>query len=139
MQEAIRINPNHEKSHLMLADITYGKRMEIDKALYHLKEATLINPDSISAHYNLALIYANKGLVDKAINHLNETIRINPEYGKGYYNLARMYSLNNQKALAISFLRQAIDLVGHEAIELSKIDTAFDDTREDKDFQKLMK
>ena len=123
----------------MLADIAYGKIRKIDKAIYHLKEAILVNPDSTSAHYNLALIYANKGLIDEAINHLNETIRIDPEYGKGHYNLARIYSLNNQKSLAIHSLRQAIGLVGHEATELSKIDAAFDNIREDKDFSELLK
>ena len=93
----------------------------------------------MSAHYNLALIYANKDLREKAIHHLNETIRIDPNYRKGHYNLARIYSLNNQKALAISSLRQAISLVGHEATELSKIDTAFDNVREDRDFHELLK
>ena len=77
--------------------------------------------------------------MDEAINHLNETIRIDPEYGKGHYNLARIYSLNNQKSLAIRSLRQSIGLVGHEETELSKIDTAFDNIREDKDFSELLK
>jgi tetratricopeptide (TPR) repeat protein len=123
----------------MLADIAYDQNQKIDEAIYHLKEAILINPYSIYAHYNLGIIYANKGLIDKAINHLNETMRIDPEYGKGYYSLARMYSLNNQKGLAISSLQQAISLVGHEATELLKIDTAFDNIRGDRDFYELLK
>jgi tetratricopeptide (TPR) repeat protein len=52
----------------------------MDEAIEAYKKVITLAPDSIEAHYNLGLVYTDKGLRNKAIMEFEETLKIRPDH-----------------------------------------------------------
>jgi len=84
-ENAVNVTVNNYLSHNNIG-IALGS-VDLDRAIFHYKEALRIKPDFAKAHYNLANALAEQGQIDEAIDHYLETIRIKPDYADAYNNI----------------------------------------------------
>ncbi|GAH11414.1 unnamed protein product, partial [marine sediment metagenome] len=68
------------------------------------------DPNHADTHYNLGVVYVNKGMHDEAIREFKKTIEINPSYADAYSNLAAAYYYKGEYSLAITYCDRAIEL-----------------------------
>ena len=110
-KEQISLLPPIElsKSYVSKANI-YTKLGNLKKAEDALKKAIQLNPNSISALFNLSIFYKNSDKIDIAINLLEKVIEIDPEYVLGLHNLAVIYNTTDKLELAIGLLKRVIKL-----------------------------
>lgn len=67
-------------------------------------------PDGYMPHYNLGMIYYEKGLLDKAIEHYQAAIRIIPDFVEAYNNTGIAYLDKGLVEKAIEYFQTAIRL-----------------------------
>ena len=72
------------------------------KAIEAYKQAIHINPNCISPHYNLGIIYGELGYYTKAIEANKQAIRIDPEHVNAHYNLGIIYLMIRDKSSALN-------------------------------------
>lgn len=88
--------------------MTYYKRAMPEQAIYFLKLATLINPESIEAHNNLGNIYAELKQYDSAIKQYQLALESNPDDMSTLFNLGIAYADAGSDSEAIeAFLQVA--------------------------------
>ncbi|MEJ2247841.1 MAG: tetratricopeptide repeat protein [Acidobacteriota bacterium] len=68
---ALKHDPRHFESHYNLAHI-YFEAEDYRLAHFHYEISAVLEPNSISVHFNLGLIYAAKGDLDAAVDELNK-------------------------------------------------------------------
>ncbi len=54
--------------------------------------AVTVDPDDISAHNNLGIMYGRQGLSERAISQFQHTLRIKPNHGEAHHNLGNLYA-----------------------------------------------
>jgi protein O-mannosyl-transferase len=86
---------------------------KVDEAIVHYAEATRIEPEYASAHFNLAAALLKSGKTNRANEasvHLTEALRIQPDFAEAHNTLG-VYLLNQGKGEeAIRHLREAVRL-----------------------------
>src|SRR5262249_48450129 len=60
---------------------------QTDRAMAHLDTALQIDPNLISAHYNIAMALLAAGRRDAAIEHLRRAIQLRPDFAAAHVNL----------------------------------------------------
>ena len=68
------------------------------RALQQYLKALELNPDDPYLHYDLALVYRQKGLPDKAEFHIKEAIRLKPDYSEAHDFLGVIYRDTGRRA-----------------------------------------
>ena len=93
LETANRLHPNHP---IYLSNLANAKRRQGDhqQAVVLFEQALSINPNLISAHNNIALIYFTTQ-PDKAQKHLESALAINPQHIDANFNLGLLLSHNN--------------------------------------------
>ncbi len=80
---------------LTLVNVGYsqdqGKDEFLDAALKEFQQAVEKNPNYTEAHYNLGIVYSEKGMVEDAITEYKKTLEIEPNFVKAYNNLGIIY------------------------------------------------
>lgn len=71
-------------------------------------EAATINPVDASAHYNLGLVYQQRGELDQARSSFERAIEIDPEELDAHYQLGRIARAQGRLAEAISHFEQVV-------------------------------
>jgi tetratricopeptide (TPR) repeat protein len=71
LQRALRLNPDHADSHVLLGQ-TYLSTNQLDLALSELEKARKLQPDNVSALYQLAVAYRKKGQTAHALHLMKE-------------------------------------------------------------------
>jgi len=67
------------------------------------------NPESATAHNNLANVFRQRGALDEAIIHYRRAIELEPNYEFGRYNLGATLVQKGDTASAIPLLRAALE------------------------------
>jgi Flp pilus assembly protein TadD len=83
---------------------------DFDAAITCYKEAIAKSPNSVDAHYNLGLTYANKGMMDEAISAYKKTTTISPKHAKAYNNLGIAYEQKKMADESFLMYQKAVDL-----------------------------
>lgn len=78
------------------------------RALQQYLKALELNPDDPYLHYDLALVYRQKGLPDKAEFHIKEAIRLKPDYSEAHDFLGVIYRDTGRLDLAIGSHEKAL-------------------------------
>ena len=91
-----------------------------------LEKVIEINPAYPEAHYNLGMVYGEKGWIDKEIKEFKRVVAIDENLPDAHYCLGLAYQKKGLHDKAISALKQAIPLYPPEdpwrqrAIEIIK-------------------
>ncbi len=99
-QEALQAEPNAAIYYAISKD--YLLLNKFNRAAESASEAVRLDPENISYHENLGIIYFNASRSDLAIHEYEEIVKIDSNYTAGWFELARLYQLTQpQKALEI--------------------------------------
>ncbi|MGH9897665.1 MAG: tetratricopeptide repeat protein [Pyrinomonadaceae bacterium] len=89
----------------------YSEMMRTHRSRANFKrnlEAATLNPADASAHYNLGLIYQERGEIDKAYERFERAVRIDPEEIDACYQLGRISRTQNKSEQAIRHFEQVV-------------------------------
>ena len=138
-REAIDAQPGNFFAHNNLG-VLYDKKGKHEAAVAELEKALAIEPGNSLASknldnskINLAAMKQRDSLIDKA----EKEAQAKPNDPRAAYNLARLYAHYNNKELALQWLNKAIKQ-GYNDLAYVKVDPAFSNLREDRDFELLL-
>jgi len=77
-----------------------------EKSFGILKEMVKKYPKEKRVHYDLAMLYRNKGLPDKAIEEFNKAMELDPKYGYAINDLAYTYAFIGNLEKAIEYFKR---------------------------------
>lgn len=112
-QGEVKKEPKKNKATTSSSDwITEGSQafraQKYDDALTIYKKAVEKDPQSVDAHYNLALTYDKKGMLDEAIESYKQVVSLNPDHGQAYNNLGTVYEKKDMLSNAIAQYKLAV-------------------------------
>jgi tetratricopeptide (TPR) repeat protein len=81
-----------------------------DEAERVLLQALEKKPDLLTAHYNLALVYEERGEIDKAIAAYQGELESNSSAFRAAFNLAKLLQKKHRPAEALALFRQVTEL-----------------------------
>jgi len=105
-KNAIKVTENNYQAQNNLA--TALGPVDLDKAIFHFKEALKIKPDYVTALYNLGTALSDKGNYDKAVLYFNKALIINPQKTDARNNLANVLFLQGKPDEAISHYNEIL-------------------------------
>ena len=80
------------------------------EAIYHHRQALIINPDHADAHNNLGTALTTQGQLAEAIDHFHRAVSIAPDHVGASYNLGKALSDQGRFAEAIDHFRRAVSI-----------------------------
>jgi len=80
VEQAMRLNPRYPFSYLWALGHAYRLVGRLEEAIIALKRVVMRNPDQITAHVLLAVIYSELGREEEARAEVAEILRISPHY-----------------------------------------------------------
>ncbi len=80
VEQAMRLNPRYPFSYLWALGHAYRLVGRLQEAIIALKRVVMRNPDQITAHVFLAVIYSELGREEEARAEVAEILRISPHY-----------------------------------------------------------
>lgn len=99
-EHAIEATENNYKAQNNLG--TAYASVDIDKAIFHYKEALKIKPDYVTSLYNLGTAILKKGNYDEAALYFTKALKIDPRRAGARLNLANVLSEQGRYDEAIS-------------------------------------
>jgi serine/threonine protein kinase/lipoprotein NlpI len=90
--------------------IEYWEQGKKEEAVQAFKQAIAMEPNTVSAHSNLAAVYAEQGQYEDALAELQTALRIDPEYAKAYNNLGVIYHQQHKYTEALAAFQKAVIL-----------------------------
>jgi tetratricopeptide (TPR) repeat protein len=110
LHQAIRLNPQDERSRIALADVlgAAGRSAEQEQVL---KEAIQMSPESGLAHYRLGQLYQGQSLLPLAVRELEKAAALNPLVGLDhlYETIGGLYVDQASLDAAVAAYRKRID------------------------------
>lgn len=86
LETALKLDPNHQEAHLVLADIYFASG-EFDKALPHYQKAVQQADAPAAAFNNLGIILAMHKQHDKAIESFQKALSLKPDWPEALTNV----------------------------------------------------
>jgi len=99
-EHAVKVTENNYRAHNNLA--TALGSTDIDRAIFHYKEALRIHPKYLMAICNLGLTYYNKGNYEEAASYFTKALKIDPRKIDTRMDLANIFFLQGKFEKAIS-------------------------------------
>ena len=84
-----------------------GDELEAENA-YH--QALFLEPELVSAHFNLGLLYQQTYRLKRAQREFDEAIRLQPDHAWSHYQLGVLYALQSRRNAAIKSYARAFRL-----------------------------
>jgi DNA-binding response OmpR family regulator len=112
-EPAEKISAEAER-HLALGIAAY-KTGDFDKAAYHLREGTKIDPLAYRLHFHLGLLYGKQGQIFEAIQELETALDINNKHFPALKNLAVLYQKAGFRNKAIETWERALHVAPDDA------------------------
>jgi tetratricopeptide (TPR) repeat protein len=110
-REAIRLDPKDARAHNDLG-LALRAQGDEEEALTNLREAVRLDPKDARTHTNLAnALLIDWGDVSGALLHLRVAVRLDPKLGQAHCALGQTLMARGNFAEALTFCRQAIDLL----------------------------
>src|SRR5207248_270761 len=110
----IELDPASAHAHDNLATV-YSEKKLFAQALEEYLTALKLEPDSATAHYNLACFLATHAH-DMAIEQYKDAIELDPEYPDAHLNLGMTYADLDQRDEAKAEFKAAIELDPHDPL-----------------------
>jgi len=112
-EHAINVTENNYKAHNNLATVLGP--IDLDRAIFHYKEALRIHPKYVTALCNLGLALYNKGNYDEAVSYFTKALKINPQKIDTRMDLANIFFLQAKHEKAISQYREILKIESENA------------------------
>ncbi|MFN6500825.1 MAG: tetratricopeptide repeat protein [Nostoc sp. DedQUE01] len=109
-----------------------------EEAIASYNQALRIQPDDHFVWYLRGIELGNLERFEEAIASYNQVLKIKPDYYKAWYKKACNYALQGNIEQALENLQKAINISPHECRKWPKIDSDFNDIRQDERFQALI-
>lgn len=138
-QRSIELKPGNFFAHNNLG-VLYDKKGLYDEAIAEFDRALQTEPGNAMALRNLETAKKNKAVIqerDAQIQRAEKEAQSKPNDPRASYNVARLYAAYGKKAQAQEWLSKALKQ-GYKDFDYLKADPAFNDIREDRDFQLLL-
>jgi tetratricopeptide (TPR) repeat protein len=110
VRDALGYNPPKRSWHTLLGTKLLSDPQQLDTALEELQLAAQLNPGDATAHNNLGMAYAQKGMIDKAVEAFQRALGIDSTYIAAGYNLGLARQKQGDWAGAIPFYRKVVRL-----------------------------
>ena len=107
-EHAVEINKNSSMAHNNLA--TALGSTNLDRAVYHYKEALKINPADGFSLYNLGTILIQKKDYNGAVLYLSKLLKLNPRHIDARNNLANVLFIQSKSDEALSQYRKILQI-----------------------------
>lgn len=101
LEDEVKKSPGKDRPRYLLG-IMYGDHGLMEKAVYHLKIATAVNPGSIGSHYSLAITYMRMGKLEEAVYEYKQTIALRFEFAEAHSELGDVYALQGRNEAALN-------------------------------------
>jgi len=105
-EHAIEVTENNYIAHNNLA--TALGSIDLERAIYHYKEAVRIHPKYVTALCNLGLTLYHKGDYEEAVSYFTKALNINPQKTDARMDLANIFFLQAKPEKAISQYREIL-------------------------------
>jgi tetratricopeptide (TPR) repeat protein len=120
-QVAEQMNPDNAavQQQLGLAYAYYATQADAglqNEALYHLYQATQLDPDWSLNYLNLGMVEISLGQYAQALDDLNQAVTLAPQSPLPYLNLGYAYELNSDPENAAQSYRQYLDIRPQDAL-----------------------
>jgi tetratricopeptide (TPR) repeat protein len=112
-EHAVEATENNYKAQNNLG--TAYAPVDIDKAVFHYKEALKIKPDYATALYNLGTSVLKKGNYNEAVSYFNKALKIDPKRIGSRLNLANVLSEQGRHDEAIFHYNEIIKVDSENA------------------------
>lgn len=103
----VKKSPNKFRPRMNLADALL-KQGDLEKAIFHFRNAVKINPEDQKAHLLLGKALNGLGRVDEAVLHYSEALRIKPEYPEALVQLGNALGSQGNIDEAIRYYTEAL-------------------------------
>lgn len=115
--EALRHNPFFTECHNVLG-LAHARLGQHDAALREFQAvlSDLNYPTPEVAHFNIGRVFWEQQSCGDALIHFRRALEVNPQFGRAWYLLGDCQEQTGQLAQAKGSYRQAIDLMGDDAI-----------------------
>jgi len=108
LKKSIEIDPKALIPRLALADLYLANLHKPKQAIVAYREALLLDPQSVAAHYSLGAALVDDGQQDEAVREWQEAGRLAPSNPVPFQTVGRFYSLRKEPTKAIEFFSLAI-------------------------------
>ncbi|MCK4739285.1 MAG: tetratricopeptide repeat protein [Deltaproteobacteria bacterium] len=113
---------------IVFSVLTYSRNMVWHDNYSLLSDTVIKSPRSVTLHYNLGLVLAERGDYDRAIEEYTKVIELNPQLYSAYYNIACVHALTGKKDKALHALKWAVAR-GFNDLEQLRTDPELDSIR----------
>ena len=79
-------------------------------AIACFRNATILNPQYIDAHYNLGVSLAKQSVFEPAIVCFQKAINLDPEYADAYFNFGLVLISQDRYQEAVSYFQKSLEL-----------------------------
>jgi tetratricopeptide (TPR) repeat protein len=107
-EHTVKVTKNNFKAQMNLG--TAIASVDLDKAIFHYKEALKIKPDYTVALYNLGNVLLEKGQIDEAVNHYLKALQIKPDYLDALINLGTALSNKGDYDQAVLYFKKVLKI-----------------------------
>ena len=107
METAIRLNPHYPPRYAFFLGQAYYLLGQLEEAVTVLSSAVSRNPDYISPHQTLAVLYTELGRPEDAHHEVQEVLRINPQFSLTLFEQRLCYKDPADTARWVQGMRKA--------------------------------
>jgi tetratricopeptide (TPR) repeat protein len=111
---------------LVLSTASYARNSVWKSEISLWKDVVRKSPGKSRGHYNLGMLYQDKGLLDETIEHYRIALKLEPNHIKANYNLAIAYLDKGFYYNAIEYYRIALRLEPNLAMTHYNLGAAYD-------------
>ena len=102
---------------LLLTATTFARNLVWKDGITLWQDVVRKSPHNSIAHYNLGVVYQDKGRNEEAIQQYLIAIRIRPDYAAAYTNLGKAYLSKGMYEQAIGHFRTALEFEPQDTID----------------------
>ncbi|MDH5599455.1 MAG: tetratricopeptide repeat protein [Cyclobacteriaceae bacterium] len=105
-----KMEPENNKVKLSLANNSYYRDKDFEKAIYYLNEIITLDNENVEALILRGKSYQKLGDIQESLNDYNNAISHNPEAGEAYLSRGSLYLIAKQKSKACNDFKLALSL-----------------------------
>ena len=113
--QGLEINPSQlqaiaEAEEQSSQGIIFAQEDKHDMAIACFRNAIILNPQYIDAHYNLGVSLAKQSAFEPAIVCFQKAINLDPEYADAYFNFGLVLISQDRYQEAVSYFQKSLEL-----------------------------